>query len=74
MIGNIKNKLINTVYDGATSYEEIEKLKSTSDVILLSSDGITTLSNARFVKQIPVFIILAISLKSTVMWKYNLMV
>ena len=53
----LKNKLINTVYDGATSYKEIENLKSTSDVILLSSDGITTLSNARFVKQIPVFII-----------------
>lgn len=53
----LKNILINTVYDGATSYAQIENLKNTSDVILLSSDGLTTLSASRFIKNIPVFII-----------------
>ena len=53
----LKEKLITTIYDGATSYSEIEKIEEKSDVILLCSDGFSTLSEASFAKQIPVFTI-----------------
>ena len=53
----LKEKLTTTIYDGATSYSEIEKIEEKSDVILLCSDGFSTLSEASFAKQIPVFTI-----------------
>jgi len=53
----LKNLLLNTVYDGATSFTAIENLKTKADIVLLSSDGLTTLSISRFVKDIPVFTI-----------------
>ena len=54
---SLKEKLRETIYDGATSFTTIENLKDKSDVILLSSDGITTLSNTSFSKQASVFVI-----------------
>lgn len=53
----LKDKLQQTIYDGGTSYAEINSLKLESDIILLSSDGLTTLSNPLFSKNIPVFLI-----------------
>ncbi len=55
--GLLKEKLTTTIYDGATSYSEIEKIKEKSDVILLCSDGLSTLSETLFSKEIPVFTI-----------------
>lgn len=53
----LKERLKQTIYDGGTAYSSIENLKDRSDVILLSSDGMTTLSKASFAKQAPVFVI-----------------
>ncbi|MBU3010568.1 DUF2135 domain-containing protein [Polaribacter vadi] len=53
----LKNKLGQSIYDGATSYKEISNLNTKSDVIILSSDGLTTLSNPSFNKKTPVFLI-----------------
>ena len=53
----LKETLKTTIYDGATSYSEIEKIEEKSDVILLCSDGLSTLSESLFSKEIPVFTI-----------------
>ena len=53
----LKEKLKQTVYDGGTSYTAIENIKDKSKAIILSSDGMTTLSKARLGKEIPLFII-----------------
>ncbi len=53
----LKEKLLNTVYDGGTSFSEIEKINDKADAILLSSDGMTTLSKTSLVKNTPIFII-----------------
>ena len=53
----LKERLTMTIYDGATSFTEIEKIKEKSDVILLFSDGLSTLSESLFFKEIPVFTI-----------------
>lgn len=53
----LKKTLITTIYDGATSYSEIEKIEEKSDVILVCSDGLSTLSESLFSKEIPVFTI-----------------
>ncbi|WP_435261376.1 VIT domain-containing protein [Tenacibaculum sp. nBUS_03] len=53
----LKARIMSTVYDGGTSYTSIKKEKHNSDVIMLFSDGITTLSKSDLDKKTPVFII-----------------
>ena len=53
----LKKRLQQTMYDGGTSYKAIDNLKLKADAILLSSDGLSTLSAPRFIKKTPVFLI-----------------
>lgn len=53
----LKEKLLKSVYDGGTSFSAIQDFKIKSDIVLLSSDGMTTLSNTKLFKENPVFII-----------------
>lgn len=54
---SLKSKLEKSIYDGGTSYTAINNLELNADLILLSSDGLTTLSKPLFDKNNPVFII-----------------
>ena len=54
---SLKSKLEKSIYDGGTSYSVLNNLELNTDLILLSSDGLTTLSKPLFDKNNPVFII-----------------
>jgi hypothetical protein len=53
----LKYRLRQTIYDGGTSYKVIDDLRLEADAILVSSDGLSTLSAPLFNKKTPVFLI-----------------
>lgn len=53
----LKRRLQQTIYDGGTSYKAIDNLNLEADAILISSDGLSTLSAPLFNKKTAVFLI-----------------
>ncbi len=53
----LKKELQNTVYDGGTRYELLNTITKDSDLVLLFSDGIQSLSAASYDTKIPLIVI-----------------
>ena len=53
----LKDVIKNTIYDGATNYDVIYNLHTTTDVSFLFSDGIASLSDYNFKTSKPIFIV-----------------
>jgi len=54
---NLQLELQNTVYDGGTTYEVFDTDVKTSDIVLLFSDGIQSLSAASYYETTPLIVI-----------------
>jgi hypothetical protein len=52
----LQNELENTVYDGGTSYQFLNTEIKNSDLILLFSDGIQSLSDAKYYAETPLIV------------------
>ncbi|MGH1384568.1 VIT domain-containing protein [Kordia sp.] len=52
----LKDELKNTVYDGGTNYNFLHKKVKKSDLILLFSDGIQSLSDAKYYAESPLIV------------------